>query len=827
MDTESCIQIKEEQLEFDDYPVQDTQMSSREVFVCAGIAPKLEIKEENNSEENFGDAKCSSAFIQNDFLKNSIPNCDSRRNATGEIIKCDDAIAGSSQGDLKHPWPHLIKFYGSVKTKKMYTEGNRVIYKGKFVCTQCKKVFSYDTKSTYGLKLHYKTKHLSMYNELCTAIEGGSRRGHSCSEDSETSSKKRRQICSQDSEISSKKRRHACSEDSDTSSKKCRHTCSEDSETSSKKHQATIFHYTNKFKESRALELLYKFLLNDNVPFHIVDSEFFAEFLSHLNSDFHLPSRRKVMRDLDVIYKTMKADLTNILSKVSYVATTADSWTGHNKSFLGMTVHWINKETLKREKALLACKEMSVSQTSNNQANNIMDIHQQFGIEHKVVCTTTDNGANFCAVEDQGEPDDKGEIEQLQISEMEDTPEEMVLMSDPDVVRTKPVEIENELEEHDDPGLPKHRRCISHTLNILAASDVSKVPQWSSSAKDPFNKTLAKAQALWNAQNRKTTTAVRIEEELGTKLTTPSATRWNSLYDSMKNLLKNLETHMTQINNIFMEQEHSLPVFNITDKEVITEYVEIMAPVAVRINMLLDEKTAYTGVLLPNLFLLKDDLEEMLGKVRKFKHGQNLVKYLLKQPKTSKGKTKGFEPRFNSLFDDLDLLIATALHPHFKLGVVHRLNEAKYQAVKDRILAEIKCDITENYTPPHQGTEIDLTQNDPFKKLKETSMQPTPLEDKLEQTLDSWAGINIHPNTPLTRNLFPCEYQEVWVNLFIKYNTPLASSAAVERMFSRGSDFLRPKRAAMASNNYEKFIFMKGNITLFTMLQNVTEDINN
>lgn len=91
------------------------------------------------------------------------------------------------------------------------------------------------------------------------------------------------------------------------------------------------------------------------------------------------------MRDLDVIYKTMKADLTNLLSKVSYVATTADSWTGHNKSFLGMTVHWINKETLKREKVLLACKEMSVSQTSNIQANNIMDIHQQFGIEHKVL----------------------------------------------------------------------------------------------------------------------------------------------------------------------------------------------------------------------------------------------------------------------------------------------------------------------------------------------------------------------------------------------------------------------------------------------------------
>jgi hypothetical protein len=57
-----------------------------------------------------------------------------------------------------------------------------------------------------------------------------------------------------------------------------------------------------------------------------VESEFFVEFLSNLNSDFHLPSRRKVMRDLGVICKIGKADLTNILSEVSYVATTGVVW---------------------------------------------------------------------------------------------------------------------------------------------------------------------------------------------------------------------------------------------------------------------------------------------------------------------------------------------------------------------------------------------------------------------------------------------------------------------------------------------------------------------
>src|SRR5678815_2513796 len=107
--------------------------------------------------------------------------------------------------------------------------------------------------------------------------------------------------------------------------------------------------------------------------------------------------------------------------------------------------------------------------------------------------------------------------------------------------------------------------------------------------------------------------------------------------------------------------------------------------------MLQEEKNAYAGVLLPNLFLLKDKIGEMQREVEKFSYAKNLVNYLLKQPKANKGKEKGFEPRFSSFFDDFGLLMATALHLHFKLGVVRRLNEGKYLASKTKILEEIKC----------------------------------------------------------------------------------------------------------------------------------------
>jgi hypothetical protein len=48
--------------------------------------------------------------------------------------------------------------------------------------------------------------------------------------------------------------------------------------------------------------------------------------------------------------------------------------------------------------------------------------------------------------------------------------------------------------------------------------------------------------------------------------------------------------------------------------------------------------------------------------------------------------------------------------------------------------------------------------------------------------------------------------------LFVKYNTPVPSSAAVERFFSIGKDILRPKRASLSDDNFNMLMFRKGNM---------------
>lgn len=59
------------------------------------------------------------------------------------------------------------------------------------------------------------------------------------------------------------------------------------------------------------------------------------------------------------------------------------------------------------------------------------------------------------------------------------------------------------------------------------------------------------------------------------------------------------------------------------------------------------------------------------------------------------------------------------------------------------------------------------------------------------------------------------ERREAWVDLFItiQYNTPLSSSAAVERDFATG-DILRPNRTTLAIAKFDKLVFNKGNMSL-------------
>ena len=52
-----------------------------------------------------------------------------------------------------------------------------------------------------------------------------------------------------------------------------------------------------------------------------------------------------------------------------------------------------------------------------------------------------------------------------------------------------------------------------------------------------------------------------------------------------------------------------------------------------------------------------------------------------------------------------------------------------------------------------------------------------------------------------------------WVKVFLKYsyNTGIPSSAAIEHVFSVGSDVMKPKRVTLTSENFERLVFIQEN----------------
>lgn len=91
----------------------------------------------------------------------------------------------------------------------------------------------------------------------------------------------------------------------------------------------------------------------------------------------------------------MKAKIISHLSNVNSVSTTTDCWSAHQKSYIGVTCHWIHEETFGRRSAALACKRLRGSHTFDVLAGALDDVHYQYRIQGKLVRTTTDSGSNF------------------------------------------------------------------------------------------------------------------------------------------------------------------------------------------------------------------------------------------------------------------------------------------------------------------------------------------------------------------------------------------------------------------------------------------------
>lgn len=65
---------------------------------------------------------------------------------------------------------------------------------------------------------------------------------------------------------------------------------------------------------------------------------------------------QRIRREFAAMKEILTA--TYLSQKVTNMCTTADVWTAHNRSFLGMTCHWIEEQTVEKRSAALACGQV-------------------------------------------------------------------------------------------------------------------------------------------------------------------------------------------------------------------------------------------------------------------------------------------------------------------------------------------------------------------------------------------------------------------------------------------------------------------------------------
>lgn len=258
-------------------------------------------------------------------------------------------------------------------------------------------------------------------------------------------------------------------------------------------------------------------------PLATVDKVTFRNMLRGFSSkEIFIPDRRALVKHLEEWFDCHKSKMIEIIKQLEFVCTTADIWSSFNKSFMGMTLHYIDDESLKRVSKLLALRRFTGKHMYVTVANSINTIHKDYELDaKKITDTVTDSASNFDkafrifgievgdAKDDQKQAQSDEEIEEVNFVNLDD-------------ILTQ--SLRNVDEEEDEMQLPRHLKCAAHSLSLVATTDVKKAED-SPRLKQIYRSTFTKIQAFWNKLSRSTVASDKCIEICGCKFPVPNKTR--------------------------------------------------------------------------------------------------------------------------------------------------------------------------------------------------------------------------------------------------------------------------------------------------------------
>ncbi|CAJ0855644.1 2981_t:CDS:2, partial [Entrophospora sp. SA101] len=141
---------------------------------------------------------------------------------------------------------------------------------------------------------------------------------------------------------------------------------------------------------------LVNWIAMDTLPFTIVESPAFHEFISSLNEKYAIPSRLSVKNIIVTKFNRARIQIKQQFEKFdSKVSFTTDIWSNlSNEAFIGITVHYIDNNWNMRN-FVLDIIQIQEQHTGINIANKILDIIEEFNLCTKTLAITSDNASNM------------------------------------------------------------------------------------------------------------------------------------------------------------------------------------------------------------------------------------------------------------------------------------------------------------------------------------------------------------------------------------------------------------------------------------------------
>lgn len=282
------------------------------------------------------------------------------------------------------------------------------------------------------------------------------------------------------------------------------------------------------------------------------------------------------------------------------------------------------------------------------------------------------------------------------------------------------------------------------------------------------------------------------------QVTYPTPTRWNSLQDCTLQLLAIFNNSVENGDDFAENDLHKLLVatatktstfssFSKAEIDYFTEYTTLMGPISKGLDYLQGDKYSYYGQLLPTLVSIEVKLDRM-------NNNPALTKIKSIIPKVLERFQERFYAHLNFEESSRDAVVAAVCNPKYKLRWI--ASEPMQEKAKRMFLEEFnKLGQVVQEGEGDANAVADRSEDD---FLIFTQAPPIDNEAKsyLESAGTSYEMLEAYPQVK---------------KLFVRFNTPLNSSAAIERVFNFAGILSDKKRGSMTPSNFSSCMFIKGN----------------